>query len=139
MKASELKTLLELLAPCLGDEKILPILGKVCFDEGRVYAFNDVVATEFNWDHGFGKFAVDGKALSAVLAQIPDETPLSLLAAKTSLQVKAGKAIIELPILGPEAFIFSNPEVKRSVKATIAEVADPVRLPATLFSLPKIG
>src|ERR1035437_216630 len=112
MKAQDLKTLLDLLSPCLGDGKLLPVLSTVCFDKDGVYAYNDVVATLYKWEHGLGEFAVEGKALLNLLASYSksdEEVDFNYSPSSSVLQVKIGRSTVKLPTLERSAFIFEPP------------------------------
>jgi len=121
VNSSELKILLELLAPCLASSNFLPILSMVCFDTKGVYAFNDLVGTDFPWEHGLPPVAVDGKALLSFLSKLKDQE--LTLDSTTSGKLKiTGKGIeASLPTMGPDDFIFKRPAAK-GLAATISGV-----------------
>ena len=121
MKASDLKTLVDLLSPCLGDAALLPVLGNICFDVDGVYAYNDIVATCYRWEHGLGTFGVDGKPLLNLLSQYhksDEEVKLRLLP-DSILEVKIGRSVVKLPTLEQSAFIFEPPTKGSNVEARI--------------------
>lgn len=118
MKASDLKQLLALLTPSLSESNFAPILGKVCFVEGAVYTYNDVVATVYEWDHGLGEFAVDGKAFAALIANFGDDE-VTMKLDKGVLNIAAGTAKAKLPIASKDELVFSYPDLDKAVVATM--------------------
>jgi DNA polymerase III sliding clamp (beta) subunit (PCNA family) len=122
MKASELKGIVGLLAPCLGESDVLPALSYLCFDKEGVYAYNDLVATRYDFDHGLGSFGVQGKGLSSLLAGW-GERELELDTVKDGgalrLAIKSGKSLTKLPALPTSSFIMEQPKVEGGASGTI--------------------
>lgn len=128
MKATELKAIAALLAPSLSDANFAPILSKLCFVDGLIYAYNDTVATIFEWEHGLGEFAVDGKAFSQLVANLGDDE-VSLKLEKGALHIACGTAKAKLPVSGKDEFVFEMPEGwEAGFKATLITDAEKDRL-----------
>lgn len=135
MKASELKKIVSLLLPCTaGANAMVPILSHICFTEEGLYAFNDSIATHYLWEHGIGEFAVDGRALNALLSQWGDvEVKIEL--EESTLHIKCGKAKVKLPVLGAEQFVYAEPEMEKYVQASMKDDEDAVRFTEALDSV----
>jgi DNA polymerase III sliding clamp (beta) subunit (PCNA family) len=124
MKASELKEIVKLLAPSLGESDVLPALAFLCFNNAGIYSYNDTVATIYNWEHGLGQFGVNGKGLDRLLTQWgAKELELQLIKenAQARLAIKSGKSLTKLPALEHSAFVFDTPKLLAGAQATITE------------------
>lgn len=132
MKANRLKEIVGLLAPSLGESQVMPALAFLCFDEQGVFAYNDVVATRYTWDHELGSFGVSGKELSSLLTGW-GERDLELQLIKENsvprLAIKYGKGLTKLPAIPTSSFVYEDPKIMGAVTCKITE---PERLSDTL-------
>lgn len=111
MNRSELVTTLELLKPALAKHDTIPIFQCFTFQEGRVTAYNDILAvsgpTECEDD-----FGVQGNIFLGMLsANTSEEVDLTL--GKSELVIKCGKSTSKLPFRGVDEFIFEAPDGKQ--------------------------
>ncbi len=135
MKASKLKQIVGLLSPCLGDGEFIPALANIMFDEQGVFAFNDQVATRYNWEHGLGQFGVNGSKLKTLINGWGDKE-LDLTTVKENAQlrlaIRSGKSITKLPAYERSSFVSDNIKISNAIAGTITE---PERLEEALASV----
>lgn len=104
----DILTALKLCSPALSSGDFIPILTHFCFDEDRVFAYDDSTAVIVNKDYGVVG-GVRGKVLLDLLSGVEGKD-YSLGSDKDNLVLKAGVIEASLPTLGKEEFLFSMPE-----------------------------
>lgn len=104
----DILTALKLCNPALSSGDFIPILTHFCFDEDRVFAYDDSTAVVVNKDYGVVG-GVRGKVLLDLLSGIEGKE-YSLSSAEESLVFKAGVIEASLPTLSKDDFLFSMPE-----------------------------
>lgn len=108
MNRKDLLATLELVAPALAQENLIPMYQNFCFKTGVVYAYRDTIGI-------IGpcvledEFAVHGKTLMEMIrASSVKEVEIELQ--NENILVKAGRSKIKLPFFPSSDFLFHEPE-----------------------------
>lgn len=96
-------------SPALAKDDVLPVLTHYCFDGSGVYAYNDVLAMRRPIS-GFDGFegAVSKDIMKVLSASTQDA---SVEVSRHNLTVKSGRSKATLSFLGPEEFLFEQPDL----------------------------
>ena len=115
MLRTKVQDALKAVSPGLATRDLLPIFSCFCFRDGKVFAYNDVVAVEFPLDVGF-EGAVKGSTLLSSVNSSRAKTVEVEPGAGEELVFKIGRARVKLPVIGVDQFAFEFPNGKSKGK-----------------------
>jgi DNA polymerase III sliding clamp (beta) subunit (PCNA family) len=118
--ADEVKQVIQLLSPSLGDPDSLEIFTKICFDGDVVYSYNDDVATLYEWEHGLGDFGVEGRTFLSLLSQLQG-SEIQFKNDGKHLHMKRGNSEVKVAVADSDGFIFKRPELGVPYKMRLKE------------------
>lgn len=100
---------LEVVMPALGVPKFVPILSHVCYSNGRVRAYNDVICIETDSCVGLNRL-VAGDMLFKLVTSLPVEA-VDLVddAEHKQVLIKAGRSKLNVPALPASEYLFEIP------------------------------
>lgn len=119
MEKKDLEFALKLAQPCLLSVDFIPILSHYCFDEGLVYAYDDVSAVVVSCDTGL-KCALRGDTLLGLVGLAGETVELKQGKDKVTLFSGPGSQA-ELPCLSPKDFLFQYPNQEPHTQFTLSE------------------
>ena len=112
METAALKRLLSFAKPSLGAmDGVLPILSHFCFDDGVVYAYNDILATVVFDDHGISACGLHGGTLLDIL-DVAGVDNINISGGKDKVCINVGSGKVDIPSLSSESFVFEMPDVE---------------------------
>src|SRR5215469_9417371 len=111
MKRSDLVAKLELLAPAVANDNLIPVYENYCFDGEEVFAYNDSlgIVTACQQKEAF---ALNGKTLLGLLSNSHSEEVEFLIEGDHELTVKTGRSRFKLPYMVEDEFLFKPPSGK---------------------------
>jgi DNA polymerase III sliding clamp (beta) subunit (PCNA family) len=107
----QLITKLEIVAPALAAHNLVPQMTHFWFTGKELMAYNDQIGISVPFKTDF-QGAVPGALLSLLKTSTREE--IDLAGAKGELKVKAGRSNWSLAMMGPDCFIFTMPNPKKS-------------------------
>lgn len=153
MKRNDLLAKLQLVAPALAPNDIVPILTHIWFTGSRIMAYNDKIGISAPFKSEF-KGAIPGALLINMLKTSAVEE-VDLSEDRDALRVKAGGAKLDLAMLPPESFAFKMPAVDKNnsiplsdkflaaiqtcMRSVGADTSDPDQLGVTIIPEEKKG
>ncbi|MEO0248118.1 MAG: hypothetical protein ABIN58_00990 [candidate division WOR-3 bacterium] len=108
MQKEVLARALKLVAPALHTRDFIPVLTHVCFDDDKIFAFDDKTAVLVYENTGI-RGAVRGRVLIEAVENADDE--LKLEKRGTELALVDSTSTLCLPMLSPETFLFQMPDL----------------------------
>lgn len=103
------QSLLNTLAPALSAKGIVPQFQHYCFQRGRVYTYNDIVAVEADCAFPL-EGGLKGDILSRWVSSVKGREIEIEASGKDSVLFKSGRSRIELITMSPDEFLFSRPK-----------------------------
>lgn len=121
MDIKKLKRALSLASGSLHTSELVPVLSHFCFENNRVYAYNDKCATTVSLDHDM-HLAVKGDVLVKLLDGSSDDARLTVLDGDQGIRFVDGRrSYIDLPTLDSDFFIYEKPQEKYRTVFTVTE------------------
>ena len=120
MNRTELIDILKVVSPALSSKDFIPAFSHFCFSEGRVRAFDDLIALEADCPIEF-EGALRGSVLIGFLqaskaAEVSITTLEGSKDGESVAEVKVGRARLKIPIIPVSDYIFNFPASKKSWK-----------------------
>lgn len=115
MKRTDLVDVLNLTAPGLSTNDVLPVLAHVWFINDHVITYNDIIGISVPFKSGFTG-AVPGKTIAALINN-SGAKEITFEPSDNELNIKAGNSRFLLPILPKDAFVFDMPKQSKDASS----------------------
>ena len=112
MNRPELVKTLELVGDALSSTSMIPIFGCYCFRDGKVYAFNDLMAIVTSTEVKIS-FAVHGPTLLGLL-QAGSTDDVNFQFVDKSLVITCDRSVMDLSYMREDDFIFEPPVIDKN-------------------------
>lgn len=103
------QSLLNTLAPALESKGIVPQFTHYCFDIGKVYSYNDIVAIEADCEFPV-RGGIPGQLLSKWVSQVKGREIEITSDKDNTVALKCGRSNVQLTTMGPDEFLFTRPK-----------------------------
>lgn len=121
MIRNELLTMLKKIEPALAAKDLVPVLACICFGNGRVFAYDDLIGLSMPIEDAPVKGAIRGRIMLEFLSRTSAKEVEFIADGEDKLIIKAGRSKLTTPLLPESDFEFKEPDLDQKIKLSVSD------------------